>query len=155
MRWNPTLSSLALGAAVLAACIGACKKSPETEQREAAEAELRSAEAPATPPKPLVDEKNAYLAVVRREQLELRAHLQEDIDDIDKKLAELKVDARDGGFLVDPTSKNAVRIRALLERRSQLEQDAATVERADERGWDELKATIEKDLARNRPRGRI
>lgn len=153
MRSNQRFLVLALGATIAAVFTGGCKKGAETKP-ETAEAELSSAETQKGGEK-VVDERNAYFAVVRREQLELRARLQEEIDAIDKRLNALKVEFREGHYVQDPKSRNAAKIDELLEHRRQLEEDAIIVERADERGWDELKAMIERDLANSRPRGRI
>ena len=153
MRSNHARIALVLAASIAAVCTSACKKSADDEHRRASRTELR--EQRTAPPEPhVIGERNDYFATVRREQLQLRARLQEEIGAIDRKLAEMKVELRDGGYVVDPRSRNAARIKELIERRTQLEEDIATVERADERGWDELKGTIEKDLG-ERPRGRI
>ena len=98
-----------------------------------------------------LDETHDYLATVRREQLALRARVQEEVDAIDQKLLALTIDARkgtgmEGGVVVDPRSKDAARIRALLQRRETLTSDMSVLERADERAWDEVKANIEQDL---------
>jgi len=131
---------------VAALCTNACKKSSEEEKREVGQAEIHSAEM--TQPKAL-DEKNQYLVAVRREQLELRAHVQEDIDQIDRKLVEMKVEPkRDGsGYSFDTSSTNTTEITELLQRRQVLETDMATIEKSDERGWDETKANIERHLS--------
>ena len=144
MRSNNAMFAVVLGAGVAALCTSACKKSPEVEHR-ASEAELRSALT--EPPRTRVaDDRNGYFATVRREQLQLRARIQDDIADIDQNLAALKVERRDGRYVFDREAKNAARIKQLLERRSRLYEHALTVERADERGWDDLKATVEQDL---------
>jgi hypothetical protein len=147
MRSNPRILMLALGVSTAAVLNCGCKKAAETKQ-EGGRVELRSAETEAhRTDKKVVDEKNAYFAVVRREQLQLRARVQEQIDAIDKQLAALKVEFRDGRYVQDPRSKNAAKIDELLERRRLLEEDANVLERADERGWDEVKGEIERDLS--------
>ena len=152
---NKKIFVLVLGAAVAALCTGACKKSAETERKEAERAEVRAAEETNELHKRAIDEKNDYLAAVRREQLELRGRLQEEIDSVDKELSVLKGDLhKNSGVAVDPKSKGAQTLDELLRRRQQLEDDMNLLERADERGWDELKATIERDIG-NRPRGKI
>jgi hypothetical protein len=155
MRSNNKVLVLALGTALAAVCTGACKKSSETEKREADQAAVRAAEKTNDGRKEAIDQRNDYLAAVRREQLDLRSRLQEELDDIDKKLADLKTEFhKDGGYQVDPRSKDAAKIRALLQRRSVLESDVNLVERSDERGWDETKANIERDLG-GKTRGKI
>ena len=145
MRSNNALLAVGIGAAVAALCTSACKKAPEPGKQGAAEAELRSARV--TEPQTQVIAENNPFATVRREQLQLRARIQDDIRDIDGRLAALDVQQRDGRFVVDPKSRSSARVKALLDRRSRLREHATTVDRADEHGWDELKATVEKDLA--------
>jgi hypothetical protein len=146
MRSNDRLLALALGTAVTTFCIGACKKPAPERKKETSETELRSAERTVEAERYSIDEKRAYFAPVRREQLDVLGRLQAEIDGIDNKLAELKIELR-GAYSAKPKSKDAARIRELLQRRAQLEEDKLTVERSDERGWAELKATIEQDLA--------
>jgi hypothetical protein len=141
--------------AFAAVCTGACKKSSEAEREQVGKAEVRSAEATNEANKAqgeVTKEKNEYLTAVRREQLELRGKLQDQIDDIDRKLLDLKIDMRkDGAVRVDPTSKDAKKIEELITRRQKLEADVNIIERADERGWDEIKANVEQDLSRGKP----
>ncbi len=143
---NKKMIVLALGA-VATVCTAACNKSSDTERKEADKAEVRAEEKTTEVRKEAAQERNEYLTTVRREQLDLRGRLQGEIDDIDKKLLDLKVDMRkDGGALFDSKSKDAKRIQELIARRERLVADANLVDRADERGWDETKATVEKDL---------
>jgi hypothetical protein len=152
MRSNNKVLVLVLGTALAAVCTGACKKSAEAERREAEKAQVQGERKMIEAHKEAIDETNDYLAAVRREQLELRGRLQEEIDDIDKKLSDLKVDARKaGGVVIEPGSKDAAKIQKLLDRRSTLEADMTVLERADERGWDEVKANIEQDLGGRKP----
>ncbi len=153
MRSNRACFALGLVATIATVCTGACKKTAETQRREAAETELRSG--PAEVEKHVLGEKDDIFTTVRREQLDLRARLQREIDELDRKLADLKVELRDGGYVVDPKAKHAARVKELVERRDQLHEDMLTVERADEHDWDEIKATIERDLGEPRTRGRI
>lgn len=155
MRSKNVSLALVLALATSAVCTTACKKSAETERADAGVAQLRSARRTTEPRERVIGEKDDYLATVRREQLDLRARLQREIDQIDRKLAAMKVELRDGGPVIDPRAKNAAQIRQLVDRRARLQEDMTTVERADERGWDELKATIERDLDESRPRGHI
>ena len=130
----------------------------ETERKEASTTELRSARELEKLEKletTVIDEKNDPVAVVRREQLELRALLERDIAAIDGRIAELKVELYEGGYLREPRAKTTARIEALAERRMQLQHDIVLIERADEHGWSDLKAMIEKDLKNGRPRGRL
>jgi hypothetical protein len=146
---------LLFGAAFAALCTNACQKSPAPERKETDRTEVRSGEMTSEPrPKEEITQKNDYLETVRREQLVLRGRLQEDIDDIDKKLvAYHETLASDGSFVVDPRSKEAQQVQELLRRRALLEADVNLIQRSDERGWDEVKAAIEKDLE-SRPRGK-
>ena len=149
------LVSLAVTATI---CITACKKSatppeerkeysPQYGQAETHGAEVITENAREAPV--VIDEKNEYLVVVRREQLTLQANVQEEIDRIDHRLMDLRsVQYEDGvGYIYDPTSSDAKLIGELLRKREMLKEDMATIERSDERGWDEIKATIERHLA--------
>lgn len=162
MRRNDRLPMLVFGLMVGAIFTGACRKpADEATRREAAEAELHSAKSSKGTDvnAKTTDETNARFAHVRREQLDLRARLQKEIDHIDEQLATLKVElgattgaVKDGGKLSNQgRAKDKERIEALLARRRVLEKDANIVDRADEHGWDEVKATIEKDLAGEHP----
>ncbi len=165
MRSNHGVRVLVLGAGVAALCIGACKKpAEEAERKEASTTELRSArdhdrdrdrkrirKLETT----VIDEEHDAVAVVRREQLDLRAQLQTEIAAIDGRIAELKVELYEGGYLRESRAKAKARIEALAERRMQLQHDVVMIERADEHGWNDLKATIEKDLKDGRPRERL
>jgi hypothetical protein len=146
---NRTLM-VALGLAV-AACTSGCKKSSETERKEADKATVEARGDTNEAQTAAIDEQNDYLAAVRREQLELRGKVQQEIDDIDEKLLALKVNGKDA--TVDPHAKDAKKISALLERRTRFEADVGRIERSDERGWDQTKAEIEHDLATARGEG--
>ncbi|MBX3205225.1 MAG: hypothetical protein KF764_09155 [Labilithrix sp.] len=147
---NNTLLAFVLAAVSFTAC----RRSPDAERSEAAEAELRAAKEPAEIESLVIDEKHDYVAVVRREQLELRARVRASIAEIDRQLDELRVHGRATESRSDPRSTLDAEVEALRERRRVLAQDAVDIERADERGWAELKARIEGDLAGGRPRGR-
>ncbi|MBN9160561.1 MAG: hypothetical protein BGO98_14730 [Myxococcales bacterium 68-20] len=159
MRSNHGVRVLVLGAGVAALCIGACKKSAEeAERKEASTTELRSARDRDRIEKletTVIDEKNDPVAVVRREQLDLRAQLQTEIAAIDGRIAELKVELYEGGYVRGARAKTKARIEALAERRMQLQHDIVMIERADEHGWNDLKVMIEKDLENGRPRERL
>jgi len=143
MRSNHALLAVVLCAGGAALCTSACKKTPEDRER-ASRAQLRSASM--EPQTQVIGEENDHFATVRREQLRLRARLHDQIADVDEELAALKVERRDGRYVVDPMARSAARTKRLLEQRRRLEEHAMTVERADERGWDDLKATVERDL---------
>jgi hypothetical protein len=151
-----TNKALVLGLAIAAVSVpAACRKSAETERREANEAETRSAHRIAEAQKKAIDERNDWVAVVRREQLDLRARLQDEIDDIDKKLMDLKVDFHgDTGYQLDPKAANAPKIQQLLDRRGRLEANVTLVEGSDETTWEQTKAAVERELG-GRPRGRM
>lgn len=72
-----------------------------------------------------------YLAAVRREQRGLDLRLDDAVTRIDRRLA----------------AHVAAERPALLEARRRLIADRRLIEKSDERGWDELKAEIERDLA--------
>lgn len=119
MRVRATISLLVFVTSALLAC-----RRPSAKHNEAGQAELHAAHK-------VVDENTARLAEVRREQLALRARLEERIAILDKLVAR---------------SKSPATTKALLERRGRLEEDLTTLDRADERGWYELKTTIESHL---------
>ncbi len=75
--------------------------------------------------------RNDYLSAVRREQLQLRARLQEDIDGTDRTISDLRAKSK-------PSGAETKKLSALMARRQHLEMNAKIVERRDERGWDEL-----------------
>ena len=143
MRSNHALLAVVLCAGGAALCTSACKKTPD-ERGRASQVQLRSATI--GPHTQIIGGENDHFATVRREQLQIRARLEAEIADIDEELVALRVERRDGRYVVDPMAKSAARTKQLLEHRRRLEEHAATVERADERGWDELKATVERDL---------
>src|SRR5687767_4296954 len=94
-------SKLVLGTALVLSAF-ACRKSAETERGEAERAAARAEERRTTTQKEAIDEHNDWLAAVRREQLDLRGELQEEIDRIDKQLADLRVDLHtDGTYAMD------------------------------------------------------
>jgi hypothetical protein len=107
-----------------------------------------------------IDETNDYVVVVRREQLALRARLHERIAEIDTALAGLRVAPREtrravARGRVDGETSEAKRVEALVRSREVLKDDLFTLELADERGWDEIKASIERDLEVHGPHGSI
>lgn len=148
MRWFDGRRMLVLAVLAVASGPAGCKRS-EPDRHDVGQAELHSGELPPPPQKPVVEE-SSYLRAVRREQVVLEARLRDRLEAIDGRVAALRVgtpeETRASGRFVAPDTKNERRVRALLERRSQLERDLGAVERADERGWDELKANVERDL---------
>lgn len=115
---------------LVAICTVACAKDkPEVGTTETTSAEVAR-------PAPPVASTDGYLATVRREQLVLRSRIDDELRTIERRLGELRRAPR-----VDPKA-----IDELVEKRETLKADAAVVDRADERGWDELKAVVEHDL---------
>lgn len=148
--------ALALVAAVAAVCT-ACKRPSETDGRGAKAGEV----GPSTGVRErTIDESNDYVVVVRREQLALRARLHERIAEIDTALAGLRVAPHEPrravarGRVASETTE-AERIEALVRSREVLKADLLTLELADDRGWDEIKASIERDLEVHGARGSI
>ncbi|MBX3216464.1 MAG: hypothetical protein KF850_30790 [Labilithrix sp.] len=127
----------------------ACRRSAEGERGEVGRAELRAAQRPVEIETRVIDEVHDRVAIVRREQLELRARLRAEVAEVDRELAGLHAESARIG-----ETTNDARLDALLERRRQLLDAVARIERSDEHGWEELKARIEADLAPAR-RGRI
>ncbi|MBX3229454.1 MAG: hypothetical protein KIT84_17450 [Labilithrix sp.] len=119
-------------AALCASLALACNKASDKDKVGTTETTSAEIEPAAPTPAP----KDDYLATVRREQLVLRGRLEEEIRAIDHQLTQLRRSPK----------ANATAIEALVERKQTLEADANVVDRADERGWDELKATVEHDL---------
>ncbi len=157
MHWNQTSKRMSgaivllLSGAAVALCTGGCKEAPATSHRATAGASAERGE----PVK--LDEQNDYVVVVRREQLLLRADLQAKVADIERKLEALAVDgqaeerheARAGASKVS----NRARVTELLERRQQLMRARTMLDRSDDRGWEDLKASIVRDLTPKRPPG--
>lgn len=117
--------------AIVALCAGGCKKdSPEVGTTTTTSTEIVVESQPVQ----LTTPKDDYLATVRREQLVLRRRIDDELRVIDRALSK-------------PATKLDAKTRAgLVEKRETLRADAAVVDRADERGWDELKAVVEHDL---------
>jgi hypothetical protein len=142
--------------AIAAVSTAGCRKSSERERREAERAAERVEEKSDKAVREAIEETNDYLAAVRREQLDLRGRLQDEIDWIDKKLLGLKVELReDGTYAVDPNAKEADKINQLVRRRQLLDADVRAVEESDPRNWTMVKTRVEKDIGPRRLRGRI
>lgn len=119
------LGILALAFAAL--CTTACNKDkPEVSTTTTTSSEIELSTQPQAAPK------DDYLATVRREQLVLRSRIDDELRALDRQLLTTTLDAKSR--------------EALLEKRETLRADASVIDRADERGWDELKAVVEHDL---------
>lgn len=153
---------------VLALAVSAfgCRKSAEQERDEAARA---AAEADKTAmdesrratdkvnKKTLeaMDERNDFLSAVRREQLDLRGQLQDELDEIDKKLMDYRIEHGKGGEMIIPADvKDRDKIDALVKRRAVLRADADAIESATPETWERVKEQVDKDLGARR-RGKI
>lgn len=123
-----------LAVATAAICATGCKKATDDKPgvTHTTSAELPS-NTTVAPPEPAKDD---YLATVHREQLALSARIDDHLGTIDRQVSDL----RRAGRMGTPEAQE------LLARRQTLEADSAVVARSDERGWDELKATVEHDL---------
>lgn len=119
------LGILALAFAAL--CTTGCNRDkPEVSTTTTTASEIEpSTQAQAAP-------KDDYLATVRREQVMLRSRIDDELRALDRQLLTTTLDAKSR--------------EALLEKRETLRADASVIDRADERGWDELKAVVEHDL---------
>lgn len=115
--------NLSLLAAILTIGCDRPASPPVTREEPASVATVTNADVPTT------DSKNDYLQAVRREQLQLEAKIDDALAGIDRRLG----------------TRPAER-QALLARRSRLAADKRLIGKSDERGWDELKAEIERDL---------
>lgn len=134
MLKNLGISVVVVAALCASLALGCNKASEKTSTTETTSAEINVngdlGTAPARAPK------DDYLATVRREQLVLRSRIEETIAALDHEISDLR----------KATAPNTAAIQELLTRRQTLEADATVVGRSDERGWDELKATVEHDL---------
>jgi len=126
------ISAVMVAALCASLTLGCNKASEKTSTTETTSAEIDLGTAPTAPTAP----KDDYLATIRREQLVLRGHLEEAIAGLDHEIGDLQ----------KAPHPNSAAIRELTRRRQTLEADALVVDRSDERGWDELKATVEHDL---------
>jgi hypothetical protein len=130
-----SLAFLAL--AIAAVCTTACHKDkPEVGTTQTTSSEIDLAPPATTPSVPPVQPKDDYLSAVRREQIVLRGRIDEELRSIDRQLGELR----------QSPGRDPRMVQELTQKRETLEADATVVDRADERGWDELKAVVEHDL---------
>jgi hypothetical protein len=134
-----------------------CKKSVETERKESAEATEEAREKFAKAHEKAVDERNDYLAAIRREQIDYRERIHDELDDIDRKLTDLRVDiGRDGIVRYDDKRTDATKVKELVDRRVLLRTDADVLDSSTEKDWETVKAKLEADLgAPKTRRGRI
>lgn len=153
-------TKLILGVALIAAAplttVG-CKKSVETERREAVEATDEAREKFAKAHEKAVDEQNDYLAAIRREQIDYRERIHDELDDIDRKLTDMRADiGRDGLVRYDERRGDASKVKELVDRRVLLRTDADALESSTEKDWDSVKAKLDTDLGERKVRrGRI
>lgn len=150
-------TKLIFGVAALCVAVTGCRKSVETEHKEAVEAAEHAQEKSAKAHSEALDERNDYLAAIRREQIDYRERIHEELDDIDHKLADLRVDiGRDGIVRYDEKRADAAKVKELVDRRVVLRTDADALESSSDKDWDAVKAKLDADLG-DRPlrRGRI
>lgn len=151
------IAKLILGVALVGVATGGCKKSVEAERKEAIEASEDAREKFAKAHEKAVDEHNDYLAAIRREQIDYRQRIHEELDDIDRKLTDMRADiGRDGVVRYDEKRGDAAKVKELVDRRVLLRTDADALDSATEKDWDTVKAKLDADLG-DRPlrRGRI
>lgn len=155
------LAILAVGAAD-----AACKKSYESERREAAEAtakaekEAREAQQvtitsgtyePNAEEKANEAEDEALrqqaeaIATLRREQLDYRGRLQKEIDELDRTIADVR-QTIEGTNGKKSTAKDEAKASGLLKRRELLRSDIDAIDRSTSDDWPATKGRIDKDL---------
>ena len=150
-------TKLILGVAAVCLATTGCKKSVETERKEATEAADDAREKFAKAHDKAVDEHNDYLAAIRREQIDYRERIHDELDDIDRKLTDMRADiGRDGIVHFDEKRGDAAKVKELVDRRVLLRTDADALESSTEKDWETVKAKLEADLGeRKTRRGRI
>jgi hypothetical protein len=149
-------TKLMLAVAITVATVG-CHKSAETERKEAVEAAERAQEKSAKAHNEAVDERNDYLAAIRREQIDFRERINDELDDIDRKLTDYRADiGRDGIVRYDEHRADASKVKELVDRRVLLRTDLDALESSTDKDWETVKAKLDTDLG-NRVfrRGRI
>jgi hypothetical protein len=149
-------TKLILAVALTCSAVG-CRKSAEAERQEAAEAAEKADEVSRKARAEAVDEHNDYLAAVRREQLDYRERLHDELDDVDHKLNDLHVDiTRDGLVHYDERRADSAKVKDLVDRRVLLRTDIDSLESSTEKDWDTVRAKLDADLGpRTTRRGRI
>lgn len=139
-------TKLMLAVAITVATVG-CQKSAETERKEAAEAAERAQEKSAKAHNEAVDERNDYLAAVRREQIDFRERIHDELDDIDRRLTDYRVDiGRDGIVRYDEKRADAAKVKELVDRRVLLRTDLDALESSTDKDWETVKAKLDADL---------
>lgn len=139
-------TKLMLAVAITVAAVG-CKKSAETERKEAVEATEKAQEEAAKAHNEAVDERNDWLAAIRREQIDYRERIHEELDDIDRKLTDARADiGRDGIVRYDERRADADKVKELVDRRVLLRTDADALESSTEKDWETVKAKLDADL---------
>lgn len=140
-------TKLILGVALIGIAATGCKKSVETERKEAVEAADDMREKTAAARDKAIDERNDYLAAIKREQLDYRERIHDELDDIDRKLTDMRVDiGRDGIVHYDERRGDAAKVKELVDRRVLLRTDADALDSATEKDWDSVKAKLDADL---------
>lgn len=152
---NTKLVTAAIALSIASIASAACRKSAEEERKEAAraaqemqketaEAELHAAEVAREGRIEAMEERNELLAAVRREQLDYREKLHEELDAIDQQLAEKKIDVgRDG---VVTYQGNDPKVKELVARRSTLRSGIDALENSTEQSWESVKSQLDKLL---------
>jgi len=140
-------TNLILGVAMIGIAATGCRKSVETERKEAVEAAQNADDKTAKARAEAIDERNEYLAAVRREQLDYRERLHDQLDDVDHKLTDLHADiGRDGIVHYDEHGKDAAKVKELVDRRTYLRTDIDALESSTEKDWEQVKARLDADL---------
>ena len=94
-----------------------------------------------------VDETNDWLAAIRREQIDYRERIHDELDDIDRKLTDARADiGRDGIVRYDERRADADKVKELVDRRVLLRTDADALESSTEKDWETVKAKLDADL---------
>lgn len=147
---------VAFGTTLAISTVG-CSRSDDrgatpAETDRASTVELTSAE---VPPAPATATASSYRSVVEGERRALRSRVDEAVGNIDRILVERSGDRRSVPFntpgSMAPTLRASGDVDRLVDRRAALADHARSLDSADERGWDELKATIERDLVEPSP----
>lgn len=149
MRSKRVILAVVLAGATGALCTGACRNAPRSEEHGAPADGSATVVAPPNA-SGAIELHDDYFTAVRREQLDLRARLQEAIDEIDRNLLAVRT-AQGRERRADGPRQS--QIQELLRRRATFAADIQRINRSDERGWDETKAEIERDLTPRAPSG--
>lgn len=140
-------TQLILGVAMIGIAATGCRKSAETERKEAVEATEKAEDTSRKARNDAVDERNDYLAAIRREQLDYRERLHDELDDVDRKLNDFHVDiGRDGIVHYDERRADVAKVKELVDRRTVLRTDIDALESSTDKDWDTVKAKLDADL---------